>query len=106
MQDESLPNLPLNTDQWETEVAVGARRDGKTSSWKRDEECRINKPRLQFNKKKKIEILALLKITVSSGLKIEKASFSETLVSTYKPICRCNTEDTEELGKETGEGTK
>jgi hypothetical protein len=34
----------LNTNQWENEIEVIPKRDGKTSSWKRVEEYRINKP--------------------------------------------------------------
>jgi hypothetical protein len=34
------------------EVEVVPRRDGKTSSWKRIEEYRVNKPSQQFKKKK------------------------------------------------------
>jgi hypothetical protein len=45
-------NCHLNTDQWENEVQVIPKRDGKTSSWKRVEEYRINKPSQQLKKKK------------------------------------------------------
>jgi hypothetical protein len=37
-------NLHLNTNQWENEVEVVPKTDGKTRSWKRVEEYRINKP--------------------------------------------------------------
>jgi hypothetical protein len=34
----------LNTNQWENEIEVIPERDGETSSWKRVEEYRLNKP--------------------------------------------------------------
>jgi cell fate (sporulation/competence/biofilm development) regulator YmcA (YheA/YmcA/DUF963 family) len=54
MQDERIPKLELNTNQWENEVDVVPKINGNTSSWKRLEEYRINKPSQQFkiNKKK------------------------------------------------------
>jgi hypothetical protein len=39
-----LPKLLLNTNHQEKEVEVVLKRDGKTSSWRRVEECMINNP--------------------------------------------------------------
>jgi hypothetical protein len=44
------------TNQRESEVKVEPRRDGRTSSWKRVEIYRINKPSQHFRKKNKKDI--------------------------------------------------
>jgi hypothetical protein len=38
-------NKDLITNQWQNEVEATTKGDGDTSSWKRIEEYRINKPR-------------------------------------------------------------
>jgi hypothetical protein len=44
MQDERLPKSALKYQPVGNKVEVDPRRVGKTSSWKRVEEYRINKP--------------------------------------------------------------
>jgi hypothetical protein len=44
-------NLHLNSNQWEKEVEVVPETDGKSSSYKKVEEYRINEPSQQFKKK-------------------------------------------------------
>jgi hypothetical protein len=54
-----LQNYPLglNTNQWKSEVYVVPKRDEKTSSWKRAEEHRINKPSQKLRKNRIIIII-------------------------------------------------
>jgi hypothetical protein len=51
MQDERLPKLACNSNQWENKVEAIPKRDRETSFWQRVE-YRINKPNQHLKKKK------------------------------------------------------